>query len=55
MINIVKLTEDLYVVYKNNERVTPTPLTREELDQFIADLSLSEEEQAFVECFYAAN
>lgn len=52
MINIVELVKDLYVVYKNNERITPIPLTREELDQFIAGLSLSEEERAFVDHFY---
>lgn len=52
MINIVELVKDLYVVYKNNERITPIPLTKSELTDFLISIPLTESEQEYIERFY---
>ena len=52
MISFRKIADGLYALYKGGERVTPLPLTREELDSEILNLPLSESEMKHIEVFY---
>ena len=44
MFDFRQVAPGLYGIYKNGRRVTPYPLTREELDKEILDLHLTEKE-----------
>lgn len=52
MFDFRKIADGLYGLYKSGERVTPLPLTREELDSEILNLPLSESEMKHIEVFY---
>ena len=52
MFDFRKIADGLYGLYKGGERVTPLPLTREELDSEILNLLLSEPEMKHIEVFY---
>lgn len=52
MFDFQKIADGLYGLYKGGERVTPLPLTREELDQAILDLPLTDAEIAMIDAFY---
>lgn len=52
MFDFRKIADGLYGLYKGGERVTPLPLTREELDSEILNLPLSESEMKHIEVFY---
>ena len=52
MISFRKIADGLYALYKGGERVTPLPLTRQELDSEIMSLPLSESEMKHIEAFY---
>lgn len=52
MLNFLKVAEGLYALYVNGVRVTPEPLTREELDQKLLDLELSDADRKLLENFY---
>lgn len=52
MIRFMKIAKDSYVIYKNNVRITPIPLTKEELHQKILELDISESEQEFIDKHY---
>ena len=52
MFEFMRVAENSYVLYKNGVRVTPTPLTKEELHQKILELDVSEKEEQFIDNFY---
>ena len=52
MIEFMRIADNSYVVYVNMVRVTDVPLTKDELHEKIANLSLSDEDVAFIEKFY---
>lgn len=54
MFDFLRLVDDSYVMYRNGERITPHPLTKQELldnDKLIG-LELSDDESKFIERFY---
>ena len=55
MIEFLKLTEDSYVLYKNGMRITPIPLTKQELYDKIIELDLSRFEQGFIDNFFGGD
>ena len=52
MFEFMRVAKDSYVLYKNGIRVTPIPLTKEELHQKILELDVSESEERFINKFY---
>lgn len=52
MFDFRKIADGLYGLYKGGERVTPLPLTRQELDEVILQLPLTNEEMNFINEFY---
>lgn len=52
MLNFLKVADGLYALYVDGVRVTPEPLTREELDQKLLDLELTDADQKLLENFY---
>lgn len=52
MFDFGKIADGLYSLYIGGERVTPFPLTRQELDEAIIELPLSEADARLVDSFY---
>lgn len=52
MFSFMRIGRDCYVLYKNGERITPYPLTKDEMIDKLADLKLSDDEERFIERFY---
>ena len=52
MFEFRKIADGLYGLYKSGERVTPLPLTREELDEAILQLPLTDAEIKHIDAFY---
>ena len=55
MFEFMRVAEDSYVLYKNGIKVTPIPLTKEELHQKIVELDVSESEERFIDKFYGGD
>lgn len=52
MFDFLRLADDSYVMYRNGERITPYPLTKQELLDKLIGLELSDDESQFIERFY---
>lgn len=52
MFDFRKIADGLYCLYKGGERVTPLPLTRQELDEAILLMPLSDAEASLIDAFY---
>ncbi len=52
MFDFWKIADGLYSLHMGGERVTPFPLTRQELDEAIIELPLSEASARLVDAFY---
>lgn len=52
MVDFMRIGKDSYVLYKNGVRITPYPLTKSELHEALFGLTLTDEEERFIEKFY---
>ena len=52
MFDFMRIGENSYVLYRNGKRITPYPLTKEELFDKLFSLKVSDEESLFIERFY---
>lgn len=53
MFNYRKIADDAYVVYVNGIKMTPIPLTKDELKEKLCEIKLSDKDVLFIDNFYS--